>query len=225
MERFRKYLKWLANIIPQAKSILIMKEIIFDKEERAVLRAMIYFLQVFFIGVVLISVVDYFTQLAGIESGFGKNIIFVFLFSIYAGTNILDVMLKIDEMRKEFEEKKMELEKTLEKKEKEYEKALEKKEKDCKKALEEANKRADSLEELLIGCRYSEKVCEMRLRKFQLYFEKVEPIFADIQRSKAKSISKSAILKRYKQAKESFEKAPTEFMSFEGFRAMNKGKI
>ncbi|WP_457638953.1 hypothetical protein [Persephonella sp.] len=99
METVRKYLQWLANIIPQAKSVLIMKQIVFDEGEKAVMWAMIYFLQIFFIGIVLISIVDYFVQLAGIESDFLKNIIFVVLFSLYAGTSILDIMLRIDEMR------------------------------------------------------------------------------------------------------------------------------
>ncbi|WP_457642632.1 hypothetical protein [Persephonella sp.] len=200
METVRKYLQWLANIIPQAKSVLIMKQIVFDEGEKAVMRAMIYFLQIFFIGIVLISIVDYFVQLAGIESDFLKNIIFVVLFSLYAGTSILDIMLRIDEMRKEFTEK----------------------EKKFERALEEANNRADGLEELLISCRYNSIVCEKRLKKFQLYFERIEPIFADIQRSKSKAIAKSAVLMRYKQAKESFDRVPTEFMSFEEFRVLYK---
>ena len=199
MERIKQYLKWLANIIPQAKSIVIMKEVIFAKEE-AVMRAIIYLIQALFVGIVLISVVDYFGEAFGIENGLVKNIIFVVLYSLYISSNIFGVILQIDEMKEDFESK----------------------ESKYKQTIEEINKEKEGLEELLIACRYNNQVCEKRLKKFQMYFENMEPIFISIQNSPQETISKRAILSRYREVKESFDRISTDFISFEDFRKIAK---
>ena len=203
MEKIRKYLKWLENIIPQAKSVAIMREIIFGKGE-AFMRAIIYLIQAIFIGIVLISVVDYLTNLFGIENEFAKNIIFVALYSMYIASNIFDVILQLDKMRDKHNQTVEELQAEIDNIKEKYEKEI------------------NLMEESFIACKYARMDCENRLKKFQIYYEDIRQLFRKIERSRSKAISKNWIMSEYMKVENSFDRVSSEMIPFEDFRAIEK---